>query len=99
MKKEEDVRYKSFGRTVFMVLMIFGLIACGASPPVGRAVDTTKIPITTASDEARDAFLKGRWLLDNLRVTDVLNPMDLRVPGLTDIDDLRLPVTMIKLDY
>ena len=37
--------------------------------------------------------------LDNLRVTDVLNPMDLRVPGLTDIDDLRLPVTMIKLDY
>jgi len=53
-----------------MVLMIFGLIACGASPPVGRAVDTTKIPITTASDEARDAFLKGRWLLDNLRVTD-----------------------------
>lgn len=37
--------------------------------------------------------------LDNLRVTDVLNPLDLRVPGLTDIDDLRLPVTMIKLDY
>ena len=37
--------------------------------------------------------------LDNLRVTDVLNPLDLRVPGLTDIDDLRWPVTMIKLDY
>jgi len=37
--------------------------------------------------------------LDNLRVTDVLNPLDLRVPGLTDIDDLRLPVTMIKLDF
>ena len=37
--------------------------------------------------------------LDNLRVVDVLNPLDLRVPGLTDIDDLRLPVTMIKLDY
>jgi tetratricopeptide (TPR) repeat protein len=70
LKKEEDVKYKSFGRTVFMVLMIFGLIACGASPPVGRAVDTTKIPITTASDEARDAFLKGRWLLDNLRATE-----------------------------
>jgi len=37
--------------------------------------------------------------LDNLRVTDVLNPLDLRVPGLTDIDYLRLPVTMIKLDF
>lgn len=37
--------------------------------------------------------------LDNLRATDVLNPLDLRVPGLTDIEDLRLPVTMLKLDY
>ena len=36
---------------------------------------------------------------DNLRVVDVLNPLDLRVPGLTDMDDLRLPVTAIKLDY
>ncbi len=36
---------------------------------------------------------------DNFRVTDVLNPMDFREPGLTDIKDLRLPVTMTKLDY
>lgn len=35
---------------------------------------------------------------DNIRVTDVLNPLDLREPGLTDIEDLRLPVTMTKLD-
>jgi tetratricopeptide (TPR) repeat protein len=33
-------------------------------------VDTTKIPVTTCSEKARDAFLKGRWLLENLRVTD-----------------------------
>ena len=64
------MKYVSFGRAVFMVLVIFGLIACGAAPPSGHAVNTKKIPITTASDEARDAFLKGRWLLDNLRVTD-----------------------------
>jgi hypothetical protein len=32
-------------------------------------------------------------------VTDVLNPLDLRAPGLTDIEDLRLPVTMVKFDY
>jgi Protein of unknown function (DUF1302) len=36
---------------------------------------------------------------DNIRVTDVLNPLDIREPGLTDIEDLRLPVTMTKLDY
>lgn len=36
---------------------------------------------------------------DNMRVTDVLNPLDLREPGLTDIEDLRLPVTMTRLDF
>ena len=46
----------------------------------------------------------GRQILvwgksDNLRVTDILNPLDLRQPGIVDIEDLRLPVTMAKLDY
>lgn len=36
---------------------------------------------------------------DNIRVTDVLNPMDSREPGMVDIEDLRLPVNMTKLDY
>lgn len=36
---------------------------------------------------------------DNLRVTDILNPMDQREPGMTDIEDLRLPVAMTRLDY
>jgi hypothetical protein len=36
---------------------------------------------------------------DSIRVTDVLNPLDLREPGLTDIEDLRLPVTMSRLDF
>ncbi|MBW2218609.1 MAG: DUF1302 family protein [Deltaproteobacteria bacterium] len=36
---------------------------------------------------------------DNMRVTDVLNPLELREPGLTDIEDLRLPVAMTRLDY
>jgi hypothetical protein len=36
---------------------------------------------------------------DNIRITDVLNPLDLREPGMTDIEKLRLPVTMTKLDY
>jgi hypothetical protein len=36
---------------------------------------------------------------DTIRVTDVLNPIDNRRPGMVDIEDLRLPVTMAKLDY
>lgn len=36
---------------------------------------------------------------DNLRVTDRLNPMDLRRPGMTDIKELRLPVWMSRMDY
>ena len=36
---------------------------------------------------------------DNIRVTDVLNPLELREPGLVDLEMIRLPVTMTKLDY
>ncbi|MBU2490525.1 MAG: DUF1302 domain-containing protein [Proteobacteria bacterium] len=36
---------------------------------------------------------------DDLRVMDVINPLDLREPGMTDIEDLRLPVAMTRLDY
>jgi hypothetical protein len=36
---------------------------------------------------------------DNIRITDVLNPLDNREPGLVDIRNLRLPVAMSKLDY
>lgn len=36
---------------------------------------------------------------DHMRVTDILNPLDLRHPGLVDIRYLRLPVTMSRFDY
>jgi len=36
---------------------------------------------------------------DTIRVTDILNPLDNREPGLVDIRDLRLPVTMTKIDW
>jgi hypothetical protein len=36
---------------------------------------------------------------DTIRVTDVLNSLDNRVPGMVDIEDLRLPSGMVKLDY
>ena len=36
---------------------------------------------------------------DSIRITDVINPIDNRLPAMTDIKDLRLPTTMAKLDY
>ena len=45
----------------------------------------------------RQVIVWGRS--DTIRVTDVLNPLDNRRPGMVDIEDLRLPVTMAKLDY
>lgn len=36
---------------------------------------------------------------DNLRVLDTLNPLDNLEPGLADIEDLRRPVGMLKLDH
>jgi hypothetical protein len=36
---------------------------------------------------------------DTLRVLDVLNPLDNREPGRTDIEDLRRAVAMLKLDW
>ena len=36
---------------------------------------------------------------DSYRVLDILNPIDNREPGLVDIEDLRLPVAMVKADY
>ncbi len=49
-------------------------------------------------------FKAGRQIVvwgksDNIRITDILNPIDNREPGLVDIKDLRLPVTMSKVDY
>ena len=36
---------------------------------------------------------------DQFRVNDILNPIDNRLPGMTDIKDLRLPVTMARFDF
>ena len=51
------------------------LVACGQSDQAGddtSAVDQAmaKVPVTTTSDEARDLYMKGRTLLDDLRVVD-----------------------------
>jgi len=45
----------------------------------------------------RQVLIWGRS--DTIRVTDILNPLDNRRPAMVDIEDLRLPVAMAKLDY
>lgn len=44
----------------------------------------------------RQIMVWGR--ADNLRVTDVWNPLDNREPGLVDVRDMRLPVAMTRVD-
>lgn len=36
---------------------------------------------------------------DTIRITDILNPLDNRRPGMVDIENLRLPIGMMKFDY
>jgi len=65
--------------------------------------------------ELRDTFVEGRltdhldikigrqivvWgFLDHLSVTDAASRLDTRFPGLADMEDLRLPVAMGRIDY
>ena len=58
-----------------------------------------KGPLSSAFDlkVGRQIVVWGK--ADTLRVTDLLNPLDLRLPGRTDVDDLRLPLSMSKLGY
>ncbi len=58
---------------------------------VGSLMDSLDLKI------GRQVVVWGK--ADNLRVTDILNPLDNRVPGMVDIKYKRLPVTMTKLDY
>jgi tetratricopeptide (TPR) repeat protein len=51
-------------------ISVFGLIACGGVQQPADKVSEEKMPITTASEEARTAYLEGRQLLENLRFTD-----------------------------
>jgi len=45
----------------------------------------------------RQVVIWGRS--DTIRITDILNPIDNRRPGIQDIEDVYLPVGMLKFDY
>ncbi|MDM8518311.1 hypothetical protein QUF76_19115, partial [Desulfobacterales bacterium HSG16] len=65
--------------------------------------------------EFREIFIQGSLLADldikigrqivawgtseSIRVIDILNPLDIREFGMVDIEDLRLPLAMTRLDY
>ena len=68
-----------------------------------KELELDKLFIRGSLNKALDIKI-GRQIVvwgksDNIRVTDILNPLDLREPGMTDIEDLRLPVFMTRLDY
>lgn len=66
-------------------------------------VDSQEMYVQGRPADALDVKI-GRQIVnwgrsDTLRVLDVLNPLDNREPGLADIEDLRLPVTMGRVSY
>lgn len=66
-------------------------------------VDFKEVWVQGSVDPSLDLKL-GRQIVnwgrsDTVRVLDVWNPLDNREPGVVDIEDLRLPVTMARVDY
>jgi len=51
-------------------ISVLGLIACGGAQQPADTADAEKMPITTASEEARVAYLQGQQLFDGLLFTD-----------------------------
>ncbi len=65
-------------------------------------VDSGEVYVSGPVNDWLDVTL-GRKIVnwgrsDTFRVVDVVNPLDNKEPGLVDIEDLRRPVTMLKLD-
>ena len=65
-------------------------------------VDSGEVYITGPLSEEIDVTI-GRKIVnwgrsDTFRIVDVVNPLDNKEPGLVDIEDLRRPRTMLKLD-
>jgi tetratricopeptide (TPR) repeat protein len=58
-----------YSRTILFLLLLVGF-GLPVMQKVAASAEDKKIPITTSSQEARELFLKGRELVDNLRLTD-----------------------------
>ena len=114
VKVQPEFRYK-FNRRWDSVIIgnafyDFAYRVNGRSQYTSETLDTYESEL-----EFRDVYLRGTitenfdiklgrqivvWgKADAIRVVDILNPLDFREPGMVDIEDLRLPVTMFKADY
>src|SRR3954451_18468535 len=63
-------RFPSVARTLACVLVLAGLSFAGTKTAAKAKASSDKIPITTSSEEARQAYLTGRDLADTLRGGD-----------------------------
>jgi tetratricopeptide (TPR) repeat protein len=63
-------RMTSVARTLACVLVLAGLSFAGTKTAAKAKASSDKIPITTSSEEARQAYLNGRDLAEKLRATD-----------------------------
>ncbi|WP_420429155.1 DUF1302 family protein [Algiphilus sp.] len=55
-------------------------------------------PVSASTDVKIGRQVAVWGFADNLRVLDILNPLDNLEPGLADIEDLRRPVGMLRVD-
>lgn len=56
------------------------------------------LPFNTALQFAVGRQINAWGYLDFLRVVDIVNPLDLREPGLIDLEDSRLPLLLSQVD-
>ena len=58
-------------RSVVVLIFVTTLVACGRSGDSGDAATSgAKVPVTTSSAEARELYMQGRALFDDLRFVD-----------------------------
>ena len=57
-------------RLLWTAAVVCGLGLTGCTAPAEKKAEDGKVPITTQSEEASAAYLEGRDLLENLRLTD-----------------------------
>lgn len=68
-EKESEMMQKSVGK-ICSVMMAVALLFLAAGLAGADSASYAEIPVTTTSQEARQLYLQGQDLLDNLQVTD-----------------------------
>jgi len=64
------IRIRSLGGPAAALLLSLAVVGCSGNGEYASQDEDAKLPITTASEDARELFVKGRELLENLRPAD-----------------------------